>query len=102
MNQHTRFNLPICLAVEENAFFHSDEIIKRYIPEIIGQKTVVVSEQFLIDIYKEIITDISHDFGGAEIIAMERASFDEAVRIAKKVCAKCLKTSHIRKTMSSR
>lgn len=50
MNQHTRFNLPICLSVEEDAFFHSDEIIKRYIPEIIGQKTIVVSEQFLIDI----------------------------------------------------
>lgn len=91
MNQHTRFNLPICLAVEEDAFFHSDEIIKRYIPEIIGQKTVVVSEQFLIDIYKEKITDISHDFGDAEIIAMERASFDEAVRIAKKVCVEDIK-----------
>ena len=86
MNQHTRFNLPICLAVEEDAFFHSDEIVRRYIPEIIGQKTLVVSEQFLIDLYKEKITDISSDFGNAEILAIRNASFDEAVSIAKKIC----------------
>ena len=79
MNQHTRFNLPICLAVEEDAFFHSDEIVKRYIPDIIGQKAIVISEEFLINIYKDKITDISHDFGNAEIYAMGGASFDEAV-----------------------
>ena len=86
MNQHTRFNLPICLAVEEDAFFHSDEIVKRYIPDIIGQKTIIISEEFLIGIYKEKITDISSDFGNAEIVAMKSASFDETVSIAKKVC----------------
>ena len=91
MNQHTRFDLPICLAVEEDAFFHSDEIIKRYIPDIIGQKTIVISEEFLIGIYKEKITDISKDFGDAEIFAMKEASFDEAVAIAKKVCVEDIK-----------
>lgn len=91
MNQHTRFDLPICLAVEEDAFFHSDEIIKRYIPDIIGQKTIVISEEFLIGIYKEKITDISKDFGDAEIFAMKEASFDEAVTIAKKVCVEDIK-----------
>ncbi len=91
MNQHTRFNLPICLSVEEDAFFHSDEIIRRYIPEIIGQKTIVISEQFLIDLYKEKITDISKDFGSAEIYAINSASFGEAVTIAKKVCIEDIK-----------
>ena len=91
MNQHTRFDLPICLAVEEDAFFHSDDIIKRYIPDIIGQKTIVISEEFLIGIYKEKITDISKDFGDAEIFAMKEASFDEAVAIAKKVCVEDIK-----------
>lgn len=91
MNQHTRFNLPICLAVEEDAFFFSDEIIARYIPEIIGKKTLVISEEFLIGIYKEKINDISKDFGGAEIYAMKNASFDEAVSIAKKVCVEDIK-----------
>ena len=93
MNQHTRFNLPICLAVEDDAFFHSDEIIRRYIPDIIGQKTIVVSEQFLIDLYQEKISDISKDFGNAEIIAMNSASFDEAVKIAKKVCIEDIKVN---------
>ena len=91
MDQHTRFDLPICLAVEEDAFFHSDEIISRYIPEIIGQKAIVISEEFLIGIYKEKIADISHDFGDAEIYAMKSASFDEAVTIAKKVCTEEIK-----------
>ncbi len=91
MNQHTRFNLPICLAVEEDALFRTDEIIARYIPDIIGQKTVIVSEQFLIDIYREKIDEISRDFGDAEIIEMNGASFDEAVSIAKKVCVEDIK-----------
>lgn len=91
MNQHTRFNLPICLAVEEDAFFHSDEIIKRYIPDIIGQKAIVISEEFLIGIYREKITDISRDFGNAEILAINDASFDEAVAIGKKVCVEEIK-----------
>lgn len=91
MNQHTRFDLPLCLAVEEDAFFHSDEIVGRYIPEIIRQKTIIISEEFLIGIYKEKINDISSDFGNAEIYAMKAASFDEAVAIAKKVCVEEIK-----------
>ena len=91
MNQHTRFNLPICLAVEEDAFFHSDEIVRKYIPDIIGQKAIIISEEFLIGIYREKIEDISHDFGNAEIFAMGGASFDEAVTIAKKVCVEDIK-----------
>ena len=91
MNQHTRFDLPICLAVEEDAFFHTDEIIRSYIPDIIGQKTIIVSEQFLIDIYSEKVADISRDFGGAEVVAMTGASFDEAVAIAKRVCVEDIK-----------
>ena len=91
MNRQTSFDLPICLAVEEDAFFHSDEIVKRYLPEIMGQKTIIISEEFLIGIYKDKITDISRDFGNAEIYAMGSASFDEAVAIAKKVCVEDIK-----------
>lgn len=91
MNQHTRFDLPICLSVQEDAFLFSDEIIAKYIPDIIGQKTLIISEDFLIGIYKEKITEISRDFGDAEIYAMNAASFDEAVSIAKKVCVEDIK-----------
>ena len=91
MNQHTRFDLPICLSVEEDAFYHSDEIVRRYIPDIIGQKAIIISEEFLIGIYRDKIEDISHDFGDAEIVAMNGASFDEAVSIAKRVCVEDVK-----------
>lgn len=86
MNQHTRFNLPLCLVVEEDAFSHVDEIVGRYLPEIIGQKTLIVSEQFLIDTYKEKIEEIKKDFGSAEVYSMGPANYDEAVSIAKRVC----------------
>lgn len=86
MERRTSFNLPVCLAVEEDAFFHTDEILRTYLPEIRGRKALIVSEKFLIDLYRDKVEDISRDLGGAEIYAMENASFDEAVKIAKKLC----------------
>lgn len=86
MNQHSRFNLPLCLRVEEEAFFHTEEIVKEYLPDIKGKKCLVISEQFLIDTYNDRITDIVNDFYGAELYAMGNADFDEAVSIAKKIC----------------
>lgn len=91
MNQHTRFNLPICLAVEEDAFYHTDEIIATYLPDIKGQKTLIVSEQFLIEVYREKVDEISRDFGGAEVYPIKSAAFDEAVAIAKKICIEDIK-----------
>ncbi|MBQ4311857.1 MAG: iron-containing alcohol dehydrogenase family protein, partial [Oscillospiraceae bacterium] len=91
MNQHSRFNLPVCLVVEEDSFNRSDELIRSYIPELSGQKTIIVSEPFLIDTYKDMITEISRDFGGAEIYPITEASFDEAVAIAKKLCLEDIK-----------
>lgn len=86
MNQHTRFNLPLCLEVEEDAFRHADELVNIYLPDIKGAKTLIVSEQFLIETYNDVITEISRDFSNAEIYAMGNADFDEAVKIAKKLC----------------
>lgn len=91
MNQHSRFNLPVCLVVEEDTFNRSDELIRSYIPELSGQKTIIVSEPFLIDTYKDMITEISRDFGNAEIYPITEASFDEAVVIAKKLCLEDIK-----------
>lgn len=91
MNQYTRFNLPICLTVEDDAFMITDEIIKTYLPEIIGQKALVVSEPFLINTFSEKVNEISHDFGNCEIYAIGDASFDEAVSIAKKICIEDIK-----------
>jgi len=86
MERRTSFDLPVCLAVEEDAFCNTDKILKTYLPEITGKKTLIVSEQFLIDLYRDKVDEISRDLGGAEIYAMGNASFDEAVKIAKKLC----------------
>lgn len=91
MNQHSRFNLPLCLTVEEDAFSHADEILKAYLPEIIGQKTLIISEQFLIDTYSEKVNELQKDFANAEVYSMGPATFDEAVSIAKKVCVEDVK-----------
>ncbi len=91
MNQYTRFNLPICLTVEDDAFMYSDEIVRTYLPEITGQKALVVSEPFLITTFDTKINEISHDFGGCEIYPIGDASYDEAVAIAKKICMEDIK-----------
>lgn len=91
MNQHTRFNLPLCLTVEEDAFSHVDELVEVYIPEIKGQKTIVISEPFLIENFKDKIEAIQRDFGNASIYAIGNADFDEAVSIAKRVCIEDIK-----------
>ena len=91
MNQHTRFNLPLCLVVEEDAYKRTDEIIASYIPEIKGQKAIIISEQFLIDTYQDVVNSIKEDFDDAEVLSMGAATFDEAVAIAKKICVEDIK-----------
>lgn len=91
MNQHTRFNLPLCLKVEEDAFSHAEEIVTEYLPGIKGQKSLVISEQFLIDLYSEKIRDIQRDFYDAELYTMGNAEYDEAVVIAKRICMEDIK-----------
>ena len=86
MNQHSRFNLPLCLCVEEEAFSRTDEILASYLPDIKGQKAIIISEKFLVDTYPDVVNSIRDDFGGAEIYEMGMADFDEAVAIAKKIC----------------
>ena len=91
MNQHTRFNLPLCLAVEEDAFLYTEKIVTDYLPDIKGQKTLVISEPFLIDLYSDKIKAIRKDFDDAELYAMENSDYDEAVSIAKKICIEDIK-----------
>ena len=85
MNQHTRFNLPLCLEVEEDAFSHAAETVGNYLPEIKGAKSLIISEEFLINTYANKVAEIETTFGSTEVYAMGAADFDEAVKIAKKV-----------------
>lgn len=86
MNQFNRFNLPLCLVVEEGVFEHVDETVASYLPEIKGQKTIIVTEQFLNDLYPDYLSEMRKDFGNSEIYLSKEGSFDQAVELAKYIC----------------
>lgn len=86
MNQFNRFNLPLCLVVEEGVFEHVDETVAAYLPNIKGQKTIIVTEQFLSDLYPEYLAEMQKDFKDSEIYLSEEGSFDQAMELAKHIC----------------
>lgn len=86
MNQFNRFNLPLCLVVEEGVFEHVDETVASYLPQIKGKKTVIVTERFLMDLYSDYLSEMQKDFGDGEIYLSEEGSFDQAVNLAKYIC----------------
>lgn len=91
MNQYARFNLPLCMTVEEDAFAHVDEIIRSYLPEIKGKKTIIATDAFLHTNLAEVLAEISADFGGAEIYEVANASYDIAASLAKHMCMEGIK-----------
>lgn len=91
MNQFNRFNLPLCLIVEEGVFEHVDETVAAYLPEITGQKTIIVTEQFLYDLYPGYLSEMKKDFGNSEIFLSKEGSFDQAVELAKYICMNNMK-----------
>lgn len=86
MNQFTRFNLPLCMTVEEDAFSHVDETLSAYLPEIRGKKTIIVTDAFLHTNLTKELEEISCDFGGAEIYEVANATYDIASGLAKYMC----------------
>lgn len=91
MNQHSRFNLPLCMVVEEDIFSRVDEIIYNYMPDIKGQKAIIVTEEFLHKTYIDIVSEIQKDFGNALIYDVVDASYDNAVALAKRICMEDIK-----------
>lgn len=83
MNQHTRFLLPLCLAVEEDIFDRVDETVFSYLPELRGKKTIIATDAFLRTNLADKLEEISRDFGGAEIVVIDNASYDIAASLAK-------------------
>lgn len=83
MNQFTRFNLPLCMVVEEDVYDHVDETVAAYLPEIKGQKTIIATDSFLHTNYTAVLEEISRDFGGAEIYEVADATYDIAASLAK-------------------
>lgn len=83
MSQYSSFNLPLCLVVEEGVFNHVDETVYKYVPEIKGQKAILVSENFLMNLYPDIVSEIQKDFGGAEVYEVVQGDYEQAVALAK-------------------
>lgn len=91
MKQFSRFNLPLCMVVEPDAFNRVDEIIAAYLPEIKGQKTLIATDAFLHTNLSEKLNEISRDFDGAEIFEVADATYDIAAALAKYMCLKGIK-----------
>lgn len=91
MNQFSRFNLPLCLVVEEDAFDHVDETLHTYLPEIRGKKAIIATDSFLKNNLADQLAEISRDFGGAEIYEIADATYDIASRLAKYMCMNGIK-----------
>lgn len=91
MNSYSNFNLPLCLTVEEDAFLHVDEVIRTYLPEIRGKKTIIATDSFLHTNLADTLSEISRDFGDAEIYEVADASYDIAASLAKYMCMQGIK-----------
>lgn len=83
MNHYSNFQLPLCLVVEEGVFEHVDETVCAYLPQIKGQKAIIVSEKFLMELYADIVGEIQRDFGGAELYEVVNGDYEQAVALAK-------------------
>lgn len=86
MNNFTPFSLPLCLVVEEGVLNHLDETLVKYMPDIRRKKAIIVSENFLMNLYNDKIMEIQKDFGGAELYEMVSADYEQAVALAKYIC----------------
>lgn len=86
MINHLHFNLPLCLVIDEDIFERGENVLERYLPGIKGQKTIIITESFLHNLYKNEVQKIRENFGNAEVWEMVKADFDEAVSMAKKIC----------------
>ena len=91
MNQHSSFDLPLCLVVDEDVFGRVDEIVAQYIPDIKGKKSLIVTEKFLHDLYGDIVAGIQKDFSDADVVEVVSADYDEAVGFAKKIAIEDIK-----------
>lgn len=96
MNQHSKFDLPLCLVVEEDVFDRVDEVVECYLPGIKGLKSLIITEEFLHNLYREKINEIQSDFSDskgnpAQVTEVVTADFDEAVAMAKRICIEDIK-----------
>lgn len=91
MGQFKQFDLPLALVVDEGIFERLDEVIKGYMPEVLGQKAILVSEEFLVNLYGDITSEIRKDFGDADLFNVDKADYETAVGLAKQISVQNIK-----------
>ena len=79
------FDLPLAMVVEEGIFDRMGEIVSRYLPDCVGQKTLVVTEELLAGLYSDTLSRLRQDFSDAELFLIPRADYETAVGLAKKL-----------------
>lgn len=79
------FRLPYCLVIEDNAFSRLDVLLQECIPDIKQQKILLVTEEFLQNLFADTLAEIRRDLEDCEIYLVEDSTFDIAVNLAKYV-----------------
>ena len=79
------FKLPYHLLVEEGIFSRIDEVMADVVPNIGQKKAVLVTEENLVNIFKDIIPNIKNDFDDCELYLVEDGYFDDAMALAKHI-----------------
>ncbi len=77
------FKLPYHLIVEEGIYDRIDEVMSDYIPNIGRKKAIIVSEDNLVNIFKDIVAKLQTEFENSELYMVQDGYFDDAVNLAK-------------------
>ena len=77
------FRLPYHLIVEQGLFSRIPEVMADAIPNIGSRKTILVTEQNLVNIFGGVITRLQGSFPNMELYLLEQQNFDNAVALAK-------------------
>ncbi len=81
-----RFHLPGCLMIEAGACERLNEILADCVSGIERKKIVIVTEEALIPIMRSYLDEMKRDLPKSELYLIEESSFDEAVKLAKRIC----------------
>lgn len=80
------FNLPMCMSVKEGALNEVDSIIGSCIPNLVGKKAIIVTDEVLKKLYDNEISSIRDKFNNCKVYFAYDGSFDQAVELAKYIC----------------
>lgn len=78
-----RFRLPYHLTVEEGVFEDIPGSLEDVFPNITADKTILVTEENLKQIFEGILDEILRDFPASELYLIRKADYDSAVALAK-------------------